>query len=232
MMIPVAEPFDRLKRQHLKPPNEDIEIDMSRSTRTKCGLRQMGSSLNTQWQVRTMFVSLTNFEKTTVMRILYALLFVCGFQLVSVAQTPTFKTAVEYNDYIITQQNRVLTAITDFNLSLDSGSIRYAHSKRDVIASVADDALLKLKKLPAYKGNTQFRAVTITLFEFYKSSAEVEYKEMIDLVMRPEKITNEIMKRINQLVDQVSDYEKKLDANFAEAQQKFATDNNFTLSGQ
>lgn len=164
------------------------------------------------------------------MRTLWTLLFAIGFQLVSVAQSPTFKTAVEYNDYIVGQQKRVFNAINEFNKSVDSGSVRYSHSKREAIVAVVDDALIQLRKLPAYKGDGGLKAATIPLFEFYKTSAEVEYKEMIDLVLGSENIDDSIMKRINQLVAQVTEKEKKFDADFAAAQQKFAVDNHFTLS--
>lgn len=160
---------------------------------------------------------------------LFLLLF--GFQFVAAAQTPSFKTAVEYNDYIIALQNKVGKCIADFNKAVDSGSLSYANAMREKIVKAADEALVKLKKMPAYNGNSSFREATIPLFAFYKSCAETEYKEMVNLVLGGKEIDDAVIARVNELVVLVTEKENKLDQQFAAEQRKFARENNFTLSG-
>jgi hypothetical protein len=165
------------------------------------------------------------------MKALSLFLFFFTFQLVSAAQTPTFKTAVEYNDYIIALQVKVGESIGNFNKAVDSGSLSYANAMRERIVKVAEEALVRLRKMPAYNGNSSLKAATIPLFEFYKSCAENEYKEMITLVLGGGKIDDAVMERINKLVTQVTERENVLDQKFGAEQKKFAKDNNFTLSG-
>lgn len=165
------------------------------------------------------------------MKTVSLLLLLFGFQLVTAAQTPSFKTAVEYNDYIIALQNKVGASIAEFNKAVDSGSLSYANATREKIVKAADEALIKLKKLPAYKGNSSFREATIPLFAFYKGCAENEYKELVNLVLGGKPIDDAVMTRINELIAQVTEKENKLDQQFAAEQKKFARDNNFTLSG-
>ena len=164
------------------------------------------------------------------MRLFYFLLFFVGMSLSTSAQKVEFKTGLEYNNYIIDLQSRIGQSIAAFNSSVDSGSASYTHSKRELIVKTVDEVLVKMKKLPAYNGNSEFRSASISLFEFYKACAEKEYKELVDLVLGSSQLNDAGKKRLNELMADVTSKEQVFDENFAAAQKKFADANNFTLS--
>lgn len=163
------------------------------------------------------------------MRHLFFFLFVFGLSQFSSAQTPKFATPVAYNDYIVDQQYKISATVNQLIESLDSGNLAYSTTKLDAMKKASDEAIARIKGLPAFKGNTSFRDAAAELFVFYKTCAENEFKELVVLLLGSSKPDN-YMDRIAALQKQVDEKEKKLDDVYISEQKKFARDNNFTIA--
>lgn len=160
--------------------------------------------------------------------VLFLLLFTAS--VAAPAQT-TFKDAVEYNDYIIVKQQRIGVLLTEY-ISMATDSLPSAEKlemKRKSAVTEVKKLVGDLKKMPAWKGNTAFRDASITLFVFYQSTLDNEFKEIAEILLKPE-ITEADYKRIEELQKSISTREGPLDDVFLEAQRKFAAENNFTIA--
>lgn len=164
--------------------------------------------------------------------LLLLFLFVSGISLN--AQTSSqynFKTAVEYNDYIVNKQteigvmiNDLMTIVNDTNSLVDQAHI----SRRAAIVKM-NSIINDVRNMPDWKGNTQLRDVSVSLFSFYRSCFENEYKSMIDIVYKTD-ATDDDFKELDRLLLVVTEKEKPLDDAFAKAQSDFASANGFTLT--
>lgn len=146
------------------------------------------------------------------------------------AQT-TFKDAVEYNDYIVVKQQRIGTLLNEYiSMAADSlPTLPKLEAKRKSTVDEVKKLTGDLKKMPAWKGNTAFRDASVTLFVFYQSTLDNEFKEIGEILLKTE-ITEADYKRIEELQKSISTREGPLDDVFLEAQKKFAADNNFTIA--
>lgn len=147
--------------------------------------------------------------------------------LFSFGQTE-FKTAIEYNDFIISQQNLVGGAINDLmvNILEDSASV-WIHYNAGLI--IANNCFLAIKSLPVFEDNTYFKDASTELFQFYLDVFSNEFKEITTYYTDPdisfEKLDSELT-RISNLITLKEDMH---DTNFANAQAKFAEEYHFNL---
>ncbi len=146
------------------------------------------------------------------------------------AQT-TFKDAVDYNDNIVTKQQRIGVLLNEYiSMAADSApSLTKLEAKRKSAVDEVKKLTGDLKKMPAWKGNTAFRDASVTLFVFYQSTLDNEFKEIGEILLKKE-ITEADYKRIEELQKSISTREGPLDDVFLEAQKKFAADNNFDIA--
>jgi hypothetical protein len=86
---------------------------------------------------------------------------------------------VAYNNELIDHQNDVVDKIDKFGESLEEGS-SYGDRHRDLLEQI-DSSLDELRQMPDYEGNTEFRDKMIELIEFYKSIAENEFVDLINM---------------------------------------------------
>jgi hypothetical protein len=162
-------------------------------------------------------------------KIAFALFFCISYISVVAQPKPIFNTAVDYNDYIVDMQMGIMNSIAAFTATFDSTSKTYTESKRLALVANSKNSLAKLKLMPAFKGNINFRNAAIKLFEFYQMIAETEYKKMADIIFK-EKITDADKMNMDELIKSVTEKEDVLDKAFLGEQKKFAAANNFTLS--
>ena len=142
------------------------------------------------------------------------------------AQT-TFSTAVDYNDFIIEQQDNVGTAINTMMNNLDADSATLWRSYYDG-KSATFAAAENIKNLSGFNGNTEFRDASVALFLFYYSVFSNEYYQVLKIYTK-EGFADEDLNSINGIIESIVDRETTYDENFAAAQEKFAKDNGFEL---
>jgi hypothetical protein len=162
------------------------------------------------------------------MKYLISFLLLIGISQFSIAQKTKFATAIEYNDYIVGLQNKIGVSINDFVTSLDSASLRHSTKMLNTLTHIIEDAIVKVKAMPSFKGNTSFKEATLQLFVFYKICSQNEYKEMMNLILA-EKQPDNLIEKLNELQTRVAKNEEKIDGIFQAEQMKFAKANKFEL---
>lgn len=146
-------------------------------------------------------------------------------------QAQEFKTAVEYNDYIVGQQDVVGTAILNLNMAMSEETI-YRESIQpyyDDLLAASKIGLANISKMPAYEGNIELRNAAIELFVFYEQTFNNEYKQLLDLVFK-EDLDDESLNQIDILLEKITNDEKPIDEKFAKVQAAFAKKHGFDLT--
>ncbi|HPD64645.1 MAG TPA: hypothetical protein P5050_04560 [Bacteroidia bacterium] len=143
---------------------------------------------------------------------------------------PTFSTAIEYNDYIIDLQNKIVAGIQDFVTEVSEGDKTSAMNSLNNMIAIIDNCLKELNTMGPWESNTAFRDAAVELFKFYKSVGQNEYVEFVDIKFKPE-LTDDDYAKLQAIVDRISEKEKIYDEKFATAQQNFADEFGFTIEG-
>ena len=141
----------------------------------------------------------------------------------------TYKTAVEYNDYIVNRQTKMMKSVVEFgkvaDISLDSAGLMLKQSVRD-----AEKMIAELKGMPPYKGDSALRDAAIASFSFYKKVFEKDYVDILNIRKKgQENITEEDVAEANRIVEKISKDEEVLDKAFQNAQKDYATKNKMKL---
>ena len=143
----------------------------------------------------------------------------------------TFSTAIEYNDFIIGQQEKVIKAVLKLSDVMNANPINNNDLKANynVFGKECKKALDTIKKMDSYNNNTGFRDESIRLFQFYYDIYEKDYKELIDIIVKGDKITEADATRMLQIQESITKRENKRDGKFAAEQNKFASENNMQI---
>ncbi len=140
----------------------------------------------------------------------------------------SFSSAIEYNDYIVKLQSKTIKEILILSDNMKSGDSATIYASFDKFGTQAKASYEELKKLDTFKKDGEFRDKALELFKFYVTIYEVDYKEMIGLVLKKD-ISEKDIVRVDEIVNKVSLEEIKLDEGFAKAQQIFAKKHNIQI---
>lgn len=152
----------------------------------------------------------------------------CGSKSGSTSDKLSFSTAVEYNDFIIGQQEKILDCHKACTDAIDQDNITVAKTKLDELAKQCKVAVDTLNKMDAYNNNTAFRDAGVKLFNYYKEYAGKGFKEELEIMSKP-RLNPDDENRINQIENEFSTKEGDLYNTFIEAQNKFASENDIVL---
>ena len=142
----------------------------------------------------------------------------------------TYKSAVQYNDYIVTRQTALIKNVLEFS-KVAQTDLDSAESKLRGYAREADKMIEEIKGMPPYKGDTALRNAAVNSFSFYKRVFEKDYMDILRIKKKgAENITPEDMEEANAIVEKISKEEEGFDKRFHEAQKNYADKNNMKLS--
>lgn len=131
--------------------------------------------------------------------------------------------AIEYNNKIVNEQTKIGEAILSFSSNPNAFSLAKLKEQ-------AESSMSIIKKMKAYKDDKQLLSAAKDMFKFYISISKNDYKELLYLVENKEKYeSNELTRKLNTLVKNISAKEIPLDNAFQSAQKKFAEKYGFTL---
>ncbi len=139
-----------------------------------------------------------------------------------------YKTAVEYNDYIVNRQSTIMKKILGLS-EIKDDQLDSANLMMDRYALEIEDLITDLKGMPPYKKDSALRDAAIDLFAFYKKTFGNDYKQLIRIRQEGGAMTEEGVAEMNKIVEDISLKESKLDEAFQTAQKNFAKDNNIRL---
>ena len=139
-----------------------------------------------------------------------------------------YKTAVEYNDYIISRQSTLIKNVLDF-VQVSQTDLDSADKMLDKNVAQISIMINDLNGMPAYKGDSTLRNAAINLFQFYKKVFGNEYKKLIEIRRNGGDSTSNGAAEMNSIVERVTKEEEGYDKNFHNAQKDFAEKNNMKL---
>lgn len=137
----------------------------------------------------------------------------------------TYKTPVQYNDYIIERQTKLLEKIMKFadaaKTDLDGAS-----KMLDEYAQDASVMIKEIKGMPAFRKDTAFRHAAVNSFTFYKKAFSEYYKDIIRI---RQEAADDGEEQLDRVLEKLTAEEKKVDYAFSLAQQSFAAKNKMKL---
>jgi hypothetical protein len=169
------------------------------------------------------------------MRNLSAIFFILVFSIIACNQPVkgrngvTYKSAVQYNDYIVGRQSKLMQHVLDFAKAaasdLDSAGKMLAEYTSETAATVED-----IKGMPAFKGDTSLRDAAVRSFSFYKNVFQNDYTRILQIRKKGDEMTSEDMEEMQRIVDKITREEEGFDKSFHNAQKNFADKNNMKLA--
>ncbi len=138
--------------------------------------------------------------------------------------------ALEYNNLIVEQQEKVLGALTDYSTMYEYNITKQQANEYEAKTMICiDSAIIKITELKDFKGDTVFLHASLRWFEYYKSLMSNEYREIRSIIEKNERITKEDVKHVNTIHEIITKKEKPVLASFASAQREFAKKFNLIL---
>ena len=140
----------------------------------------------------------------------------------------TYKNAVEYNDYIVSRQTKLMRNVLDFGKTAET-NLDSAESMLGRFANETDQMIREIKGMPAFKGDSVLRDAAVKSFTFYKRVFAQDYVDILNIRKKESEITEADISELDRIVDKISKEEENFDKSFHEAQRNFASKNNMRL---
>ncbi|MFA6571392.1 MAG: hypothetical protein WCT77_09160 [Bacteroidota bacterium] len=138
-------------------------------------------------------------------------------------------TPIQYNDYIINAQSSIIQKFIELTKTFEKADAVEMESKLLELKTRIDSSITEITNLDKFEGNGEFKQAAMNLLTFYKSAVATDFKEMVDILKRKDKITPKDIERMGQLNTHIGTKEKMLDAEFAKAQDAFALKYNISI---
>lgn len=134
----------------------------------------------------------------------------------------TYKSAIQYNDYIVDRQTTLIKNVIEFgkvvDISLDSAETMLKTSARQ-----AERMIGELRGMPPYKGDSALRDAAVRSFTFYKKVFEKDYMDILNIRRKGAgNLTEEDVTEASRIIDKISKEEEGFDAEFHKAQANYA----------
>lgn len=140
-----------------------------------------------------------------------------------------FKSAVQYNDFIVSRQTTLIKNVLEFS-KVAENSIDSAEARLRQYVKQAETMIDEIKGMPPYKGDTALRNAAIQSFSFYKKVFEKDYMDILQIKKKGAEVTEEDINTANAIVQKISEEEEEYDKKFHEAQKNYAEKNNMKLT--
>lgn len=138
----------------------------------------------------------------------------------------TYKSATEYNDYIVSRQTILKKVKMDFEKIADS-DLDSAGKMLNNYVMKTSTMVKEISSMPPYKGDSTLRDAAAGIFGSYNKIFGEDYKNILHLRSEQDGTSTEIEERINQLNIKIEGEDKNLDNLFQNAQKVFAQKHNF-----
>jgi hypothetical protein len=158
------------------------------------------------------------------------------FLLMASCQSPVkgkngvvYKSAVQYNDYIVKRQTQIIEYILDF-AKVSQTDLDSAGRILDLAVNEMDKLTEEIRGMPPFKKDTALRNSAVSIFTFYKTILADDYRQIIEIRKKGTGITEDDLNRMNEIVENIARSEEKYDKKFQLAQRNFAKKNGFKLA--
>lgn len=141
-----------------------------------------------------------------------------------------FHSAVEYNDFILEQQNSIIRRMLLLNELYDRGTDSEIRLAFDSLVIQCDESLSCINNLSAYEDDSVLKSDAQRLFAFYDGIFHKEYKRMLDIFLKGELASESEVEELNKIVIQVGEQEAKLSEALSLSQEKFSKQHGFEFA--
>ncbi len=139
-----------------------------------------------------------------------------------------YKSAVQYNDYIVSRQSTLMKNIMSFvdvaQSDLDSAEVLLDNNVKQIETMIGE-----IKGMPAYNGDSALRDAAAGIFGFYKKIFDKDYRDILHIRKGADGFSAEADSEIAKIVSRIEEEEKGFDSRFQGAQKVFARKNNMKL---
>lgn len=140
-----------------------------------------------------------------------------------------YKSAAQYNDYIIHRQNDLIKKIEEFGAVADT-NVDSAETMLDQSTKEVEKMIIELQGMPAFKGDSALRDAAANSFSFYKQLFDNEYRAVLKIrKKRKENITEDDTEEVNKVVQDINKQEERFEKALHNAQKNFAEKNKMRL---
>ena len=139
-----------------------------------------------------------------------------------------YKTAVQYNDYIVGRQTTLMKNIVAFG-AMAQKDLDSAGKLLDIFTGETVGYIKEIKGMPPYKGDSSLRDAAVNTFTFYKKVFDNDYRQIIEINKSGESATEEGAAKVNKIVADITKEEAEFDKSFHNAQRNFAETNKMKL---
>ena len=159
--------------------------------------------------------------------VLVCSIFSCN-QLVKGRNGVTYKSAIQYNDFIVSRQTKLMQNVRNFakaaEINLDS-----AEKMLLIYAGETSNMIEEIKGMPPYKGDSILREAAVRSLSFYQKVFQTDYARIIHLHKKGDKITNEDDAEMKDIDSRIKKEEEGLQKSLQNAQKFFSDKNNMKL---
>jgi hypothetical protein len=142
----------------------------------------------------------------------------------------TYKSAVQYNDFIVERHSTLMKNVIQLG-NLKDAEIDSAHVYLQRYTRQTEKMIREIKGMPAYKGDSTLRDAAIRSFGFYQRLFEEEYPLLMNIRKKgAANITEEDKAEGSRIVKRIVQEEEVYDKSFREAQENYARKNKMKLA--
>ena len=140
----------------------------------------------------------------------------------------TYKSASQYNDYIVNRQSTLMQYVLDFSKAaeIDLDSAQKMLEKYTMEAALM---IGEIKGMPVYKGDSSLRDAAVRSFNFYKNVFQNDYSRIIYFRKKGAAMTDAEKSEMNTIDGRITKDEEGLQKSLHKAQRNFAGKNNMKL---
>jgi len=135
-----------------------------------------------------------------------------------------------YNDFIIGHQEAIGALMQKFGDTLSLHTVGNANAVRLELIEQIDSSIAAIRERPPFDKNYIYLDAAVQLFGIYKSIAENEYKELLEILAKP-RLTQQDEIRYEEILNNVNFREMVHEEKFAAIQRSYAETYNLVLMG-
>jgi hypothetical protein len=138
-----------------------------------------------------------------------------------------FHDPVEYNDFVVDQQNNILRRIIRLNELYDRAEEQAIRLQFDSLVLETDASLGKLTALTPFDGDSAVKVEAVKLMRFYHRIFRNEYKRILEIFLKGETASDVEVEEMSRIVEKLGEDEMLLHQALAKAQEQFARKHRF-----
>ncbi len=162
-------------------------------------------------------------------KLFHFLIIIALWASVASAQTKTFSTAIEFNDYLVSQQFLIYDEIKNYNLAIDQGETdEVIWSKFNALVLATENVYNELDNVVPFQYGEKLLETFKNLIGFYVTTFKNDYKRITEIILKSE-ISAEEETELQTILEKITLAEASYDEAFLKAQEDFASTYGFEL---